>query len=297
MAERIETSPQAQPIVPDPQASLSQRPYRVRRPRLWPLWFLCLLLLAALSSLAAYGWWYSQQLELRLEDMQGELSNLAARQAGESESTRQHDDEVSRLAARFDRFESEQGRYAEDVEARLASVNRILDSIETRIQQQIGNTEYEESMSESLGIRITAMQSSLKALEQTGKESREALSADLDTLRQQQQTRQQQLAELGDRLETLAGRASQQQQQQQELQDKAVERISTIEQQLADGVTRQQKQMEEAARRIDTIEAQLSERLVGSEEAIKQLDQLARQVREVRQAQLVINAQLEGMAQ
>lgn len=296
MAERIETSPQAQPIVPDPQASLSQRPYRVRRPRLWPLWFLCLLLIAALSSLAAYGWWYSQQLELRLEGMQGELSNLVARQAGESESSRQHDDEVSRLAARFDRFESEQGRYAEDVEARLASVNRILDTLETRIQQQIGNTEYEESMSESLGIRITAMQSSLEALEQTDKESREALSADLDSLRQQQQTRQQQLTELDDRLETLAGRASLQQ-QQQELQEKAVERISAIEQQLSEDAPRQQKQLEEAAQRIDTIQAQLSERLADSEEATKQLDQLARQVREIRQTQLVINAQLEGMAQ
>lgn len=293
MAERTETLPKARPIVPDPQASLSHRPYRLRRPRLWPLWFLCVLLLAALSSLAAYGWWYSQQLEQRLEGMQGELSNLVARQAGESESSRQNNDEVSRLAARFDRFESEQGRYTEDVEARMASINRTLDNIETRIQRQIGNTEYEESMSESLGIRITAIQSSLEALEQTGREGREALSAGQDTLRQQQQTQQQQLTQLDERLETLADRAAQQQGQQ----ETAVERISVIEQQLADAAPGQQKQREATAQRIDAIEEQLSERLVRSEETTRQLDQLARQIQEVRQTQLVFNAQLEGMAQ
>ncbi|WP_027966886.1 hypothetical protein [Halomonas halocynthiae] len=272
MAEHSELSPKARPIVPDPQASLSQRPYRFQRPRLWPLWLLCCVLLATLSSLAAYGWWYSQQLEQQLETMQGELSNLVAQQAGERESERQYNDEISRLAARFDRFESEQGRYSEDVEARLASVAQAFDSVEARIQQRRDDSEHEGAVSASLDRRISAIQTSLAAFEKISKEHRDTLAAEQQTLRQRQRTQQQQISGLQESVSNHL--------------DPVIERMPDY-----------QKQQENMAEHIDAIQTQLNERLTRGEQQVQRLDALAQQVREMRQTQLVINAQLEGMAQ
>lgn len=293
MAEHNDTPPLGNPIVPDPQASLSQRPYPVTRPRMWPLWLFSILLFAALISVAACGWWYSQQLEQRLEAMQGKLSNLVAQQTGERESSRQHNDKVSRLAARFDRFESEQGRYSEDIEARLASVTSNLDTISARAQRHIDDTEHEESMSESLESRISAVQSSLDAVEKTGKERRETLGAE-------QQAQQQQLnglqasiqARLNSVMDTVSG--------YQKQQDEMTERIDATEQELADHGAWRKEQLEQhnkLAQRIDELQTRLDQGLLRHENASQRLDGMAQQVREIRQTQLVINAQLEGMAQ
>lgn len=296
MAEHNDIPPLVRPIVPDPQSSLSQRPQHVRRPRMWPLWFFATLLFAALASLAAYGWWYSQQLEQRLETLQGELSNLVARQAGERESSRQHNGEVSRLAARFDRFESEQGRYSEDIEARLASVTDELDTVSARTQRHIADAEHEESMSESFGSRFSAVQSSLDALEKSGKEGRETLSAELQAQQQNLSTLQSSVDErLGSVMDSVSGHQKQ--------QGKMTERIDAVEEKLAEHAAWQKEQREQLeqygrmAQRIDELETRLDQGLLGNENDAQRLDELVQQVRELRQTQLVINAQLEGMAQ
>ncbi|HSH49731.1 MAG TPA: hypothetical protein VK991_14255 [Halomonas sp.] len=263
MAERTAVSPHARPIVADPEASLSHRPYRVRHPRLWPLWSLCILLLLALSALAALGWWQSQQLGEQLERLRGELSNVHARLDGEQVGKQQQDDEVSRLAARFDRFESAQGRRGEDVEARLASLSEALESVEARIAQQAGSAAQDESMAEALDSRLSALQASLDALEQTGKEGREALTDRQDALTERQQGQQQALSLLGERLEAL---------------DDVPERQAAIE------------------TRLESMEARLADLFADDGAAAQQLAELAREIKEIRQSQLVINARLEGMA-
>lgn len=263
MAERTAVSPHARPIVADPEASLSHRPYHVRRTRLWPLWWLCILLFLALSALAAFGWWKSQQLEQQLGRLQGELSNVHARLDGEQEG-KQQGDEVSSLAARFDRFESEQGRRGEDVEARLASITEKLESFESRIEQQAGSAARDESIAEARNSRLATMQTSLDALEQTGKEAREALNEQQGALSERQQSQQQALARLDDRLQVL--------------EDNTPEHQAEIE------------------TRLEAMEAELADLSTSDDAAAQQLAELAREIQEIRQSQLVINAKLEGMA-
>lgn len=280
MAERTAASPYARPIVADPEASLSHRPHHARRPRLWPLWCLCILLILVLSTLAAAGWWQSQQLEAGLARLQGELSNVHARLDGEQDGKQEQGDAVSRLAARFDRFESEQGRRGEDLEARLASVASGLEGlesrIETRFEEQDGSAARDESIVDARNSRLEAMQTSLDALEQTGAESREGLR---EELHEQQST-----------LDNL-------QQRQQEALSRLDERIKTVEDALDELMeSAGPAHQADIETRLEDFETRLAASSTSDDATTQRLTELAGEIKEIRQSQLVINAKLEGIA-
>lgn len=286
MAERTAASPYTRPIVADPEASLSHRPLHARRPRLWPLWCLCLLLIMALSALAAAGWWQSQQLEQHLERLQGELSNMHARLDGEQDGSQEQGDAVSRLAARFDRFESGQGRREEDVEARLASVTEAFERVETRLDQQAGSVERDQFMEDARNHHLASLQASVDTLEQTGDERRaalrEAFDKKLSVLSERQQSQQETLSQLTKESSQLT-----------QLDERLESAERALQQLMKSTGPEHQANME---RRIEGLETRFDKSATDSEKLSQQMNELTNELRDIRQSQLVINAKLEGMA-
>ncbi len=100
------------PIVPDPDTSLT-RPRRALppQPRLWPLKFAVLLLLAILIGVVWLGWQERERLSAQLHQITSEMSNVHAR------------------------FDAEEGRgdRLETIESRLSSVEDHAESIVARM--------------------------------------------------------------------------------------------------------------------------------------------------------------------
>ncbi|MDN3555118.1 hypothetical protein [Halomonas maura] len=282
MAERPEDSRFPRPIVPDPDASLSGHRHLASPPsRLWPLWLLILLLVLALAALATAGWMERQRFEQRLARLSGEVSNVHAR------------------------FDAEEGRgeALEAIRERLAS----LEGLEARLDErrETGLAAWEEERltplaeaQSDLGARLAtlaedgevrdktleAVRTSLDALERAGQEGRAALRERLATLAEGRQATQLRLASLeGDRRATQSRLAGLQARLEQHA-DRADARLDDLEKDmtaLGNELEAMAGAGEDARGRVASLAARLAD--------------IQTELRDLRQSQLALNAQLEAL--
>lgn len=280
MAERPDAPRSPRPIVPDPDASLSAPRWRQPPPpRIWPLWLLVLLLIAACAALAWAGWEERARLQAELARVSGEISNVHARfdtdaGRGAALTTLQARlDELANLEAELDAVIDQRLATLETQrERRLAPLEETLDALETRLAAL-------DDENDTLAATLAATRTSLDALERAGEEGRAALRerlAALDDAREAETERRESLATA---LEELEGR-------------------------LDDHRDAQQSRLAALDEALGTLEADV-EALAGSrddeQERIETLGNRLRDVesgqRELRQAQLAINAQFEALRQ
>ncbi|WP_163648665.1 hypothetical protein [Modicisalibacter sp. 'Wilcox'] len=234
------------PIVPGPEDELSPRHRAVvsgRRARTWPLWLLCLLLLAGLAALAGRYWLDRQAWQASQRELSGQVSNLHARldslddSQGVSTATFEKrmasvDDGRARLRDRLDEMTSTLKSLDERTpdRASLDAVNRRLDDAD---QQR-----------STLADTLNAVQRSMTALEQQSGTARQALATRLSSLETARQT-------VAERLDTL-----------KRSQDSATGRLDTLAgrmDSLAQSAQARQSQLDKLASRVDDLGASLTE--------------------------------------
>ncbi|MES3674508.1 hypothetical protein [Halomonas elongata] len=268
MAERPEDSRFNRPIVPDPDASLAgHRGHSYRRVRLWPLWCLILLLVLMLAGLAAAGWLFHQDVQQRLTRLGGELSNVHARfdaEQGRGEA-------LASLEERLETLETRQASVESSIEERLTRwEDEVLAPIDTRLEELSGHV---ATLSEEAEVRdktLSAVRNSLDALERAGEEGRGTL--------------QEHLATLEDALEANESRLTEQVQ-------RSDERFSSLS---AD--------LQALDERLSGLEGDI-EALSGSREDARsqvatlssRLEEMQTELRDLRQTQLALSAQLEAL--
>ncbi|MCW4151854.1 hypothetical protein OM427_20255 [Halomonas sp. 18H] len=270
MAERPEDSRYQRPIVPDPEASLAgHRPLNAPGVRLWPLWSLTLLLLVLLMGLAATGWWYHQAVQQRLTALHGELSNVHARfdaEQGRGEA-------LESLQQRVAGVEDEQAKVGQSIEERLAEWSEqrlvpVADDMDEVARLQANLAEDARARDEVL----SAVRSSLDALERAGENGRATLEERIGTLSAAVESNESRLAESDEQRES---------------------RLSSLGEEL-----------ESTQGRLSAMQADI-EGLAGSREDTRsqverlnsRLDAMQTELRDLRQAQLALSAQLESMRQ
>ncbi|MBB3229924.1 hypothetical protein [Halomonas stenophila] len=282
MAERPEDSRFPRPIVPDPDASLSgHRHHAVPPARLWPLWLLILLLVLALAALAAVGWMERQRVEQRLARLGGEVSNVHARFDAEEGRGEALDAIRERLAP----LEGLEQRLDERREARLAAWEEEhltpLAEAQSDLEARLATLEED---GEVRGTTLGAVRTSLDALERAGQEGRAALRERLATLAEGRQATQSRLASLeGDRRATRSRLAGLQARLEQHA-DRAASRLDDLEKDmtaLGDEVEALAGAGEDARGRVASLAARLAD--------------MQTELRDLRQSQLALNAQLEAL--
>ncbi|RTR05086.1 hypothetical protein [Halomonas nitroreducens] len=282
MAERPEDSRFPRPIVPDPDASLSGHRHPAPSPaRLWPLWLLILLLVLALAALAAAGWMERQRFEQRLAQLGGEVSNVHARfdtQAGRGEALEAIQQRLASLQGLEERLdERRESRLAAWEEERLAPLAEALSDLEARLATL-------EEDGEVRGTTLEAVRTSLDALERAGQEGRAALRERLATVAEGRDASRSRLASLEADRQATRARLAGLQARLEEHADAAATRLSALEERttaLADEVEALTGAGDDAQGRVASLEARLAD--------------MQTELRELRQSQLALNAQLEAL--
>lgn len=282
MAERPEDSRFPRPIVPDPDASLSgHRSHAPPPARLWPLWLLILLLLLALAALATAGWWERQRFEQRLARLGGEVSNVHARfdaQEGRGEALdaiRERLAALEGLETRLDeRRETRLGAWEEEHLTPLAEAQSALEARLATLEED----------AEVRDTTLEAVRSSLDALERAGQEGRAALRERLATLAEGRQATQSRLTRLEDERQATRARLAGLQTKLEENADAAASRLEALEAGMAaldNEVEALTGAGEDDRGRVASLEARLAD--------------MQTELRELRQSQLALNAQLESL--
>ncbi|SEK24735.1 hypothetical protein [Halomonas daqiaonensis] len=287
MAERPDASRYSRPIVPDPDASLSAPRWRQPPPpRVWPLWLLVVLLIAAGAALGWAGWQERTRLQAELSRVSGELSNVHARfdadeGRGEAFATLQDRmDELANLEAELDAviderlatFESEQERRLTPLEEVVMSLEESMTSLDDRLAAISDENDTQAAI-------LAATRTSLDALERAGEEGRAALQERLAALDEAREAEAERLRALATTLETLEGRFADQRGAQ-------AARIASLEVALSSleaDVEAMAGSRDDAQERIEALGNRLGDIESG--------------LRELRQAQLAMSAQLEVLRQ
>ena len=280
MAEHPDDRRHPRPIVPDPDASLSAPRYRQPPPpRVWPLWLLVILLIAACVALAWAGWQERVRLQAQLTRVSGELSNVHARfdvEQGRGEvltALQTRLDELANLEAEVDAvidqrlaaFDKRQAQGVAPLEQALATQEDRLDSL--------------EGEAETRDATLAATRSSLDALERAGEEGRAALRERLATLEETRQADAERRRALASTVAELEGRLADVREAQQS-------RLESMEGELAalgKEVEAMSGSRDDARQRMETLGNRIQEMSSG--------------LRELRQAQLALSAQLEVLRQ
>jgi len=239
-----------------------------RRPRVWPLWGLCLLLIAAL---AAGAWQYRQDrdaLEAQIDRLNHRLDTTGSTLDASGES----------LRAEFDRLRDQ-------LEATRAAVG----SLETRVAddrrdgdlaQQVESLQQADENQRAL---IGALQSSFASLESTGQDERGALSARLETLEEAQQQQ-------GERLDSLA--------QQSDDRSASIEALQQSQKTLVqrmDDADDQQAAIDELHASVTALQQRVEAVAQQDTSSPETIEQLQSAVTELRQGQTALNAGLESL--
>lgn len=278
MAERPDASRYSRPIVPDPDASLSAPRWRQPPPpRVWPLWLLVVLLIAAGVALSWVGWQERTRLQAELARVSGELSNVHARfdaeeGRGEAFATLQtRMDELANLEAELDAVIDERLATRDTrLEQRLTPLENTVTSLEESTTSLDGRLAALSDENDTQSAILSATRTSLDALERAGEEGRAALQERLAALNEAHE------AAL-DELDELDGRLARQRDAQLSRLTSQEEALSSLE---AD--------VEAMAGSRDDAQEQME--MLGN-----QLRDMESELRELRQSQLVMNAQLEAL--
>ena len=283
--------PEARPIVPDPDSSLT-RPRRQTypAPRLWLMKLMLLLLLAMLVGLGWFGWQERERLHTELQQVTGEMSNLHARFDAE-EGRGQH---VSAFGSRLATVEE----HNESIVARLAGLEIEVQqssergasrftALDERVDEVVGILDGLRDDVEAREALLGAVRSSLDALERVESEGREGLQAQMAALEASRDRDAQQFETLRESHAALVERY-------QDTQDSFEDQLSGLDERL-------QALDAEQARRFADVENELGEPTamdVALEEVTalqSQLGTLETELRELRQEQLRLNAGLEAL--
>ncbi len=267
MAERPEDRRQPRPIVPDPDASLAghHRPHPAPRPTVWPLWLLILVLIAALAALAGAGWLERQRFEQRLTRLSGELSNVHARfdaSEGRGDRLSEIQDRLDDLEGLEDTLEAGLDRRLEEWRSeRLAPLADDQSELEARLATLAEDGEVRADT-------LAAVRASMDAIEKAGDDGRAALGERLATLESAQGRQAERLDALADRHDSLADRV-----------DASRETLAA----LGDDVEALTASRDDERERTSALEERLTD--------------VQAELRELRQSQLAMNAQLEALRQ
>ena len=283
--------PEARPIVPDPDSSLT-RPRRQTypAPRLWLMKLMLLLLLAMLVGLGWFGWQERERLHTELQQVTGEMSNLHARFDAE-EGRGQH---VSAFGSRLATVEE----HNESIVARLAGLEIEVQqssergasrftALDERVDEVVGILDGLRDDVEAREALLGAVRSSLDALERVESEGREGLQAQMAALEASRDRDAQQFETLRESHAALVERY-------QDTQDSFEDQLSGLDERL-------QALDAEQAQRFADVENELGEPTamdVALEEVTalqSRLGTLETELRELRQEQLRLNAGLEAL--
>ncbi|MCE8015118.1 hypothetical protein HOP62_03390 [Halomonas sp. MCCC 1A17488] len=294
------------PIVPDPDSSLT-RPRRPSQPqpRLWPLKFAVLLLLALLLVAIWLGWQERERLNAQLQQVSAEMSNVHARFDAEEgrgdrleniesrlSSTEEH---AESIVARMAGLEVEVQQVSEGDASRFEALDERVDDVSARLGRLAEEAEDRDAL-------LVAVRASLDSLERAGEEGRNALAARVEALAEASERHGQRLDELRSQQEELA-------ESQQGVRASFDERFDSTDQQVRQLVEQELAALEES---FATREAALQERLdelSGELEAVAErgdaaqdietlrgrLTSMEAELRELRQEQLSLSAGLEAL--
>lgn len=301
MAERPDDRRHARPIVPDPDSSLA--PHRLRHPppvRVWPLWFLILVLIAACGALAWFGWEERARFERELARLSGEVSNVHARfdaEEGRGEALERLESRLEALEARDEELDERLASQEESIPSRLAAIDERIDELQQRQGSIVEDAE-------SHGAVLVATRRSLDALERAGDEGRAALGERLEALSDARARDGERLAALDERLESLEVEAG---------QGEALARLEAAQGELAtahgeleERLTREerllQERLDELAARVAELGEEVEAAATSRDDTRERTDAMAgrlgaleAELRELRRSQLALSARIEAL--
>ncbi|WAM57305.1 hypothetical protein [Vreelandella venusta] len=270
-------------IVPDVDQSLTAQHLRHRRgPKLWPLWLLMILIIISLGA-AATGLWYERERLLNeVHRVSGEVSNLHARlDSGDTDTQ----DAIAFVQAQMTTLFQEQEQLAVAVTRTREELYGLLTSNEelvngealSSIAERISQLEEQAALRDQ---QLTAIRSSLDALEQAGLSGRQNLAEEVTYL---EEMLSQRLSATTNRLDDIA-------------------KLENENSELVTNVTAWQEEVDQRFTEVNsTLEMLSSTDTSATQEALQALEQqwaqrlntLESDIRQVRQAQLAFSAQME----
>ncbi|UYG01828.1 hypothetical protein OCT51_11460 [Halomonas sp. LR3S48] len=294
------------PIVPDPDSSLT-RPRRSSppQPRLWPLKFAVLLLLAMLLAVSWLGWQERERMNTQMQQISAEMSNVHARFDAEEgrgdrletiesriASTEEHTESI---VARMAGLEVEVQQVGEGDASRFEALDERVDDVSARLERLMQEAENRDAL-------LAAIRTSLDSLERAGNEGREALAARIETLAEASERQGQRLSEWQSQQDEVA-------QQQQSVRASFDERLEAVDQRFQQLMEQELAALEESMEaretameeRLDALSAEI-EATAERDDASQAVDSLRgrltsmeAELRELRQEQLSLSAGLEAL--
>ncbi|BCB07967.1 hypothetical protein HHSLTHF2_18570 [Vreelandella venusta] len=270
-------------IVPDVDQSLTAQHLRHRRgPKLWPLWLLMILIIISLGAAATGLWYERERLLSEVHRVSGEVSNLHARlDSGDTDTQ----DAIAFVQAQMTTLFQEQEQLAVAVTRTREELYGLLTSNEelvngealSSIAERIGQLEEQAALRDQ---QLTAIRSSLNALEQAGVSGRQNLAEEVTYL---EDMLSQRLSATTSRLDDMA-------------------KLENENSELVTNVTEWQEEVDQRFTEVNsTLEMLSSTGTSATQEALQALEQqwaqrlntLESDIRQVRQAQLAFSAQME----
>lgn len=274
----MSNSTSSQRIVPDVDQSITTQHLRHRKgPRLWPLWLVMLVIIAALGAATAGLWYERERLLDELHRVSGEVSNIHARlDSGDTDTQ----DAITFVQAQVATLFQEQ----EQLAMAITNTREELYSLLTANEELVSNdavmtlSQSIEQLRDQAGSRdrqLAAIRTSLDALEQVGTSGRQSLVEEISDLAQ---NTTQRIAALENQLESESN----------ELETQFSRWRAEVDQRLSE-VT------------VNLDELNSVDITVVSQESLDEIEQqwmqrintLESDIRQVRQAQLAFSAQME----
>ncbi|MGS2743657.1 hypothetical protein ACU6TU_08675 [Halomonas sp. LS-001] len=262
-------------IVPDVEQSVSAQHLRYRKgPSIWPLWF-ALIVILALFAASAVGLWYERERLLdEVNGISGEVSNMHARlDSGDT----QMQDAITLLQAQMGTLFQEQEQLSSALNNTRDELFSLIPASEEMVSTEMVETlladiEAQQEAAQAGSRQLTQLNASLEQFEQEVADSRQQLSEQMANVETQLERRD---AVLSDSIDALNRQWETQQNQLQRLEQQLAEEAARDN---ADAISRT-----EVATQISAVEQSWQQ----------ELEALESDLRQVRQAQLALSAQLE----
>lgn len=291
MAERPEEHRLSSPIVPDVNTSLTANHLRHHRPaRLWPLWFVILLLLLAIGGVSALAWQERMALHQAQERLEGQLSNVHARFDGFGEGQQE---ELEPITERLDVLDSAQRALRdrlEEQEGLLESV-RLTSADGEALSDLVARFDDTREDVEALESLIVVVRQSLDALEESGAQSRAMLTGRLGRIEERLDEQQPNLDEMASRWEEVEPRLTALDESRRSLEER-FDAIPDVDPQRLDEIAAELNRLEDSLVALQGVRDDDQEALAGMRD---RLGATQAELTELRQSQLATSAQLEAL--